>query len=284
MNYDTPEKEHYRRIVWRELAEAYALEAGDLSEASAFIVDTSLGAETACALSCGIKEGKLHVCNHNPAHVAIIRRTYSLLFTHGVSAGRAFETMASAGQKVDLVNLDLCSNISAPLLRQLSAMGRSSAFGYSSNCEPGYAGGVLGLTLLAGRETAPITRLLRAVEHLAVAVLGGSEAIREKCKGLSLRDLARIAVALAATGLRPHPHSAWQYQSRSHQPIIFVVAQLDDYPILPRLPRKRKPSVTGDVLEKMHQAFYQRDLAILEVRKLIDPLLMSAGAKVRAVA
>ncbi len=265
MKYDTPQKAHYRKVVWDVLSRDEEV-PGPI-----FILDTGACLETAYLVDRGYAQDAIHVCNQQAADVAAIKRRFADVHTYGVDAGRAFMRMKADGISVETANLDFCGNISREILQQLHDIGHSGVLRDAGN-EWGTAS--VAVTLLSGRESPAIMRTLTAISPHARIALGGADDA-DAVTRLSDSDASRLAIAITAMGMEPHIRETWKYLSPSRQPMLVAAVELgpDD--------EWRKPPRWGkndDMNRIARSSWLRRDggrLARCFIRHHVDEILMS---------
>lgn len=138
--YEFGAKRHYRNIIWKAFRDHCGTRR---AEAQALLMPSSEGTEIDVALRNGFREYNLHVVDHNTAIVATLKRKYPRIQTYGVSLVKAFSRMQEAGIRLDVANLDLCSNVNAHMLEDLMDVAQTGVLGHGS---------LAAVTMLRGRE------------------------------------------------------------------------------------------------------------------------------------
>lgn len=139
--YDFGNKRQYRRTIWSRFRKHCV---GRLHLAQALLMPSLEGDEIDVALNKGFREENLHVVDRNPAIVATLKRRYPKIQTYGVELERAVARMADRGVTLDVANLDLCGQVSLPLLQAVDAVAHDGAMN---------PGGLVAVTMLRGRES-----------------------------------------------------------------------------------------------------------------------------------
>ncbi len=145
--YNFKEKNMYRHKVWSVFAEKTNPET-----ATVLFLPSKEGLEIPIALSYGFKEENLIAVDDCPAIIATSkwRKEYPKIRFYGNSLIRAAERIKNEGITIDAANLDLCGNISMPMIDAVTGF-------VFSGCLSGNS--VLALTVLNGRESTAINTL-----------------------------------------------------------------------------------------------------------------------------
>lgn len=142
--YDTAEKAEWRDVLWEQMVRHLAPNVR--SCVNVFLIDTTDALEIEKVLRLGFAEDRLHVCNANPAVVAVLKRRFPLITTYGVEADEALRRAHRNGVRFAAISLDLCGPISKRTHDILHAARAAVDFH-----------GAVGLTLMRGREPDGIT-------------------------------------------------------------------------------------------------------------------------------
>ena len=148
--YNTEHKQRYREDLYRHIQEAVC---DNIHLKRLLFMPSNTDGEIKQALSIGIREENMWACDDNPAMLATAkwRKKYPKINILGSKLGRAIERLKEKNIKIDIVNLDLCTNLSqwmfddtANLINSL--MGDEILFA---------------ITLLKGRESSSETTLAK---------------------------------------------------------------------------------------------------------------------------
>ena len=158
--YDFPNKEKYRQDVWRCFAE----NVNDVDTAKVGFLPSKEGLEIPVALSFGFREENLYAIDKNAALLATApwRKTYPNVNIYGSELARAGERMVKDGVFLDAVNLDLCGNLSVPMVSAITGL-----MGSGVVCDSGI---VFSITALKGRETKEMSLILGLLADLSGGV------------------------------------------------------------------------------------------------------------------
>lgn len=145
--YDFEAKNEYRHKVWSCFAKHL-----NVKKAVVLFLPSKEGLEIPIALKYGFKEENLIAIDDCPAVIAVSkwRKKYPKIKFYGNSLARAGERITADKIKIDAANLDLCGNISTPMIKQLKGF-------FSSGCLKGYT--IISLTMLSGRETQAVNTI-----------------------------------------------------------------------------------------------------------------------------
>jgi hypothetical protein len=194
--YDFGNKKQYRRNIWRTFKQYCGM---GTRYADALLMPSAEGAEIDVALNNGFHEGRLSICDSNPAIVATLKRRYPLVETYGVSVGAAAMRRVKQGLTWDVANLDLCSCVGDLHYAELMTFGRSG-------CMPC---GLVTVTMLRGREQRAVFSVVR--EGGMGSLIGIPERLDQECwsekpEDISRTDMGRITtcgVALSGSAQCP---------------------------------------------------------------------------------
>jgi len=147
--YLTEIKDAYRKDVWRQ----FALLTDDPENAKVLMLPSNHSAEIEEALKIGIKEENIYACDENAAMLATApwRKKYPKINILGNKLTRAMERLQERKIKIDIANLDLCTNLSKWMFEDIISLLKLLLKDKI----------ILGLTLLKGRETSSETTLAR---------------------------------------------------------------------------------------------------------------------------
>lgn len=145
--YNFKEKEKYRQKVWSTFANFL-----DVETAVVLFLPSKMGYEIPIALSYGFKEENLIAVDDCPAVIATSkwRKEYPKIKFYGNTLSRAAERIKEDGIVIDAANLDLCGNISMPMVDAIQGF-------VFSGCLSGEV--MISLTMLSGRESQAINTL-----------------------------------------------------------------------------------------------------------------------------
>jgi hypothetical protein len=129
-----------------------------MRDARVFMLPSSEGDEIEVAKSHGALERNIHICDSNPAIVAVLKRRFRACVSHGIPAERALD---KPGARYHLINLDVCQTA------LFAGTGGAERAAYGALC----TGGVLAVTWQKGRD--------REMAYLArLSAAAGSEVSR----------------------------------------------------------------------------------------------------------
>jgi len=109
--YDTKHKQKYRENLYKHIKESVH---GDIQHKKLLFMPSNTDGEIKQALSIGIREENMWACDDNPAMLATAkwRKQYPRINILGSKLSRAIERLKEKNIKIDIVNLDLCTNLS----------------------------------------------------------------------------------------------------------------------------------------------------------------------------
>lgn len=167
--YATGEKAAYRDAVWSAFAAHCPV---PLADAVVAMLPSAEGLEIEAAVARGVKPENIIAIDRSAALLATARwrRVWPEVRCYGNEIGRAFERMAGDGIKVNIANLDLCSQLSEPQVAGVERVAKSGAL--ADRC-------LVALTALKGRESALAALLLRG---LGREVFGAAEGWPERLR------------------------------------------------------------------------------------------------------
>lgn len=141
--YLTKEKADYRANLYKGILK---LSGDAIKDKTLLFMPSKNDAEIKMALSVGFREENLYACDDSAALLATAawRKEYPKIKILGSRLSRAIERLKSGGVKIDVANLDLCSNLCSEVFTDLHNIAR-----YFINPDI-----IIGLTLLKGRESA----------------------------------------------------------------------------------------------------------------------------------
>ena len=149
IGYLTESKAEYRQTVWNSIMDNIATP----ETAKVLMLPSANGEEIRVALSYGIKEENIYACDENAAMLATAkwRKEYPEVNILGSRLTRAIVRLYEKGIKLDIVNLDLCTNLQQwmfdDVLHVIKYLMKDKI--------------TIGLTLLKGRETSSEVTLAR---------------------------------------------------------------------------------------------------------------------------
>lgn len=152
--YSFGNKRQYRREVWATFRRVCC---GSLATSHALLMPSAEGEEIEVALNNGFREHNLHVVDDNPAIVAHLKRRYPRLNTYGSRVSRASERIKKLGVKLSAANLDMCSQLSAPIESEIRAFVDNDVL---------VDGACVAVTILRGREQGESRDLVRLLSGL----------------------------------------------------------------------------------------------------------------------
>lgn len=146
--YSFEAKDEYRRRVWSYFAD----HLDDVKKAKVLFLPSREGLEIPIALEYGFKEENLIAVDDSPAQIAVSkwRRLYPKVKFYGNELSRAADRIVEDKISIDAANLDLCGNISSPMIKSIEGF-------FQSRCLSGRA--LVSITMLKGRELHAINTL-----------------------------------------------------------------------------------------------------------------------------
>lgn len=153
--YDFAEKQEYRNIVW----DIFAENVYDVSTANVVFMPSKEGLEIPVAIARGFREENLIAVDDNAAMIAASawRKKYPQVKFYGNRLSRASERISNDGLVISAANLDLCGNLSWPMLKETKQ--------FIENIRV-YGDPTIAITMLKGRDST-------AVNTLADMILSG---------------------------------------------------------------------------------------------------------------
>jgi hypothetical protein len=163
VGYGSEEKKIWRDAMWsricaRDRWSGYST-GGDVlgpvarKDKTVFMLESLDGMEIQKCLKLGFSESNLHVCNANPAVVAVLKRRFPAINTYGVPAERALYRIAKAGIKLSVISLDFCACLSSSVLDSLRAT-RSAAYPLC----------LIAVNVLRGREPQGVRDVMKGLQ------------------------------------------------------------------------------------------------------------------------
>jgi len=145
------EKDKYRREVWS----VFAKQTWPPCAKVGFMPSTE-GAEITIALDLGFKEENLYAIDRSAALLASApwRKLYPGVKIYGTDVLRSGARLRNDGVQLDCMNMDLCSNLSQPMLDTFTGF-------INSGCHDGRI--VVALTALCGRESTAVDTLAKII-------------------------------------------------------------------------------------------------------------------------
>ena len=145
------EKDKYRREVWQVFAKQTWPPCANVG----FMPSTE-GAEIPIALDLGFKEENLYAIDRSAALLATApwRKLYPGVKIYGTDVLRSGARLRNDGVQLDCMNMDLCSNLSQPMLDTFTGF-------INSGCHDGRI--VVALTALCGRESTAVDTLANII-------------------------------------------------------------------------------------------------------------------------
>lgn len=109
--YATTHKQEYRKNLYKHIQEAVC---GNIHLKKLLFMPSNTDNEIKEALSIGIREENMWACDDNPAMLATTkwRKKYPKINILGSKLSHAIERLKEKNIKIDIVNLDLCTNLS----------------------------------------------------------------------------------------------------------------------------------------------------------------------------
>jgi hypothetical protein len=156
--YDFREKELYRQEVWQGMQRAardwsHGVERIDLENATVLILPSLEGLEIDRALERGVQPDRLYIVDDDPKVIATLKVKYpdfaERMYTMPID--KAAEMLAAQSVKIDVINLDLCHNISKELQKTVTRVIKA--------LHPH----LIGVTVQRGRETTAIMNRVRVL-------------------------------------------------------------------------------------------------------------------------
>lgn len=163
--YAFDEKAEYRRAIYSAVKSTTFLLP---LQAEVGMLESTQGLEIETALRFGFSEKRLHVINASPAVVATLKRKYPKINTYGRIASDACEVMRQRGVRLDVLNLDLTSNMGPSTSSEIVGVAWSGVLAPKS---------LVAINILRGRETC----------------FGVLESSGRKHRDMVMRDLCRVS-------------------------------------------------------------------------------------------
>lgn len=192
--YDVGVKRQYRREVWKALASGLY----DKPCKQVVLMPSIEGDEIDVALSHGFRQHNMHVVDENPAIVATLKRRYPSINTYGVELERALERIVDRVGRVDVANLDLCSQLNNTSHSEISAF----------SCMGGWANqSRVAVTVMRGREPANsmASRVIRTDRRDRWEYVAVSDLFRSRHSGMDLNDNDCSRLTLVSAALNGMP-------------------------------------------------------------------------------
>lgn len=186
--YDVGVKRQYRRDVWAAFRRNAPV---PMTNAVALILPSIEGDEIEVARGAGLREEHIHVCDENPAIVAVLKRRYPRIVTHGIPVRRV---LTERPHMYHLINLDLCGVLDGVL----STVGPSVMALRDGGC--------LALTWQKGRDQ----RWCAANAALGIRREEYATAVVRSIGEFSLRTTSTLRQAQYRSGRVPMQWAAWK--------------------------------------------------------------------------
>jgi len=228
MEWDYGAKRHYRRCVWNEFARRLKNAGARPADVYCLLMPGADGDEVEVAKAKGFREEHLCLVDQDPAIVAALAARFPLALPFAGPVDAAFGRAVGMGIPIVVVNLDLCANISLPLLQMLRGIARL----WRPTLPDGVPYGLIAVTVLRGRERLYVSRVFQQILSDRGRV---AEALREDTlKTLkNENDLCRVMLVWSALSENARGEYAVgtarvdTYQSiAGHQTLLWTVHEL----------------------------------------------------------
>lgn len=222
--YGFGRKRDYRRKIWATFRAGLKRNKIVVADAHALLMPSIEGDEIEVALNAGFREQNLHVVDDNPAIVATLRRKYRRIHTYGVDVVRAAQRIRDGGITLAVANLDLCGQLSNPLLHAVTGLVGAEVLAPIA---------YIAITQLRGRESKQALWLAKYLKEYPT-IGGDSDQWNRVIGDLADTDQARAAAIKKFLSYRgqdvPHrytvPVRAEVYNSASGQSMLWTAWQV----------------------------------------------------------
>lgn len=227
MDYDFPNKRHYRNTVYSQCEKLADKPRRNLIVS---YLDSGQGLETQFLLARGYRPENIFPCNLTPQHAAWINRRISPVRVRAFGDGveLALRTLKQEGVRPDIINLDLTS-----------AMSRISENVFRQVSETLTAGQVVAYSLLRGRDRARDLACLADLQNLHDENPQDAALLQQF---LRPDDLEYLRLSFSQLALSKHLNLYHGYRrvgfyksAAGHQTMLFCVGKMEDLAVIKNL-------------------------------------------------